>query len=782
MLKIGEDKSISVTRGDSVVFSVSQKNKDGTLRVFNVGDVVRFTVVKKKDYSSVVLQKDFAVEESCEVVDVVLTSQETRIGENINKEVEYWYEVEVNPGSADTIIGHDQSGAKLFWLYPEAEAVEQPAPDPEEIPIVDDKLDVTSERPVENRVVAKAILLLEEENENLSQKVNKMDEQLGILASRVKNLSTLKEGSTTGDAELTDIRVGANGTIYANAGESVRSQFVAVNTATEQTARNVAKIEDILGIHPDDEDIIGLEVDFENSTFTRLGAAVGLETGEDFNRFPVYRDRVRCNVADDGTITAICGSGEIVTLCDFQEVEFGEGAPPCPPYDETGETGGSNGIELTTTPHPTDAGSNIKIYVDNVATGESYVFNGTLTDPYLQDLDNQVFGTFKLSNGSDCTLTGFATTDGAGSYVPIFQLFTYPLATDVLKIKVQLERSVYVDNGTNGQTMVYQPKFYYRVVPTKLEKIENGFGYHIRKANYYISSKPKPFFKLHPAFYDENRNPVEYILYSAYEGNVDGGKLCSVAGAKPTVNKDRIEFENLAKARGTGWHIETMQAVSVNQLLFIIEYATFNSRDTIGMGVSLLTDKSPNNCASLTGSTALLGNVTGMAEDTVSEVGGVETIYTENGKVAVSYRGVENLWGNVYTHVSNANVWGDGTMQSGQLYVTEDFDLNNTKHDGNYIPTGFIMENGSYRWASAFGYGNELFDWMFAPSACKGTSMLPVSSYKIALDNVNQYVGITYGGRWDTGYGAGLFTIRTYDVGYGMRDLAARLIFIPTAK
>lgn len=223
MLKIGEDKSISVTRGDSVVFGVSQKSKDGTLRVFNVGDVVRFTVVKKKDYSSAVLQKDFAVEESCEVVDVVLTSQETRIGDAINKAVEYWYEVEVNPETSDTIIGHDESGAKLFWLYPEAEAVEQPAPDPEEIPVVDGKLDVTSERPVENRVVAKAILFLEEESDNLSERVDEIETQLGTLTSRVKNLSTLKEGSTTGDAELIDTRVGYDGTIYESAGEAVRS-------------------------------------------------------------------------------------------------------------------------------------------------------------------------------------------------------------------------------------------------------------------------------------------------------------------------------------------------------------------------------------------------------------------------------------------------------------------------------------------------------------------------------------------------------------------------------
>ncbi len=247
MLKIGEDKSISVTRGDSVVFGVSQRDKDGTLRVFNVGDIVRFSVVKKKDYSSVVLQKDFAVEESCEVVDVVLTSQETRIGDTINKAVEYWYEVEVNPGTSDTIIGHDVNGAKQFWLYPEAEAVEQPELNPEDIPVVDEKFDLTSKRPIANEVVAKAVLLLEEESDNLSQKVNEMEERIGVLTSKVKNLSTLKEGSTTGDAELIGIREGWDGTVYESAGEAVREQVKQAMGTAEKNAQDISTLQEHLG-------------------------------------------------------------------------------------------------------------------------------------------------------------------------------------------------------------------------------------------------------------------------------------------------------------------------------------------------------------------------------------------------------------------------------------------------------------------------------------------------------------------------------------------------------
>ena len=48
--------------------------------------------------------------------------------------------------------------------------------------------------------------------------------EVGLLSARINNLAKLTEGSTTGDAELRDIRIGYDGTEYENAGEAVRSQ------------------------------------------------------------------------------------------------------------------------------------------------------------------------------------------------------------------------------------------------------------------------------------------------------------------------------------------------------------------------------------------------------------------------------------------------------------------------------------------------------------------------------------------------------------------------------
>ena len=124
MFEITNDKTIHITRGDIANISVSAVLQDDSLYTFLVNDIVRFKVVEKKDYSQVVLQKDVLVEDETTSVSLTLNKDDTKIGEIINKPVDYWYEVEVNPDTEpQTIIGHDQNGAKIFRLYPEGRDV-----------------------------------------------------------------------------------------------------------------------------------------------------------------------------------------------------------------------------------------------------------------------------------------------------------------------------------------------------------------------------------------------------------------------------------------------------------------------------------------------------------------------------------------------------------------------------------------------------------------------------------------------------------------------------------
>ena len=120
MFKI-ENKQIHLTRGDIACIGVGAKNEDGTDYEFQKGDIVRLNVFKKKDCNCVELTKDVTVEATGTEVEIVLTREETKIDGIINKPIEYWYEVVLNPDTKpQTIIGYDLEGAKLFTLYPEA--------------------------------------------------------------------------------------------------------------------------------------------------------------------------------------------------------------------------------------------------------------------------------------------------------------------------------------------------------------------------------------------------------------------------------------------------------------------------------------------------------------------------------------------------------------------------------------------------------------------------------------------------------------------------------------
>lgn len=363
----------------------------------------------------------------------------------------------------------------------------------------------------------------------------------------------------------------------------------------------------------------------------------------------------------------------------------------------------------------------------------------------------------------------------------------------------------YKEDGSMGQVMVYQPKFYYLVCPVEYDPIDTGIGYHLRKANYYVSEKPRAGFRLHPAFYDASGNEIDYFLTSAYEGsiydasasayllndeqvmNTGEDKFSSIAGARPasgsSQNLTRPNIEAMAQNRGTNWHGDLIKQVSAEQMLMIIEMGMMNLQTAIAQGVVSLPwttgSDTTSSYAAATGSTASLGNGTGRAEKTTTYEGGVAKEYTVDGKTSVCWRGKENFWGNIWKFVYGINIWGNGKMGGGQPYICSDFSFAESKNSGNYEPAGFTVTNAS-GCISAMGYSTAC-DWLFIASECLGNSSLPVGDYTYITVNLNGYRIAPLGGHWDNGGSAGgFYWYLGNGVGARARSIGGRLVYIPT--
>ena len=363
----------------------------------------------------------------------------------------------------------------------------------------------------------------------------------------------------------------------------------------------------------------------------------------------------------------------------------------------------------------------------------------------------------------------------------------------------------YKEDGSMGQVMVYQPKFYYLVCPVEYDPIDTGIGYHLRKANYYVSEKPRAGFRLHPAFYDASGNEIDYFLTSAYEGsiydasasayllndeqamNTGEDKFSSIAGARPasgsSQNLTRPNIEAMAQNRGTNWHGDLIKQVSAEQMLMIIEMGMMNLQTAIAQGVVSLPwntgSDTTSSYAAATGSTASLGNGTGRAEKTTTYEGGIAKEYTVDGKTSVCWRGKENFWGNIWKFVYGINIWGNGKMGGGQPYICSDFSFAESKNSGNYEPAGFTVTNAN-GYISAMGYSTAC-DWLFIASECLGNSSLPVGDYTYITVNLNGYRIALLGGGWNRwAYAGGFYWYLDTGVGVRSRSFGGRLVYIPT--
>lgn len=348
-----------------------------------------------------------------------------------------------------------------------------------------------------------------------------------------------------------------------------------------------------------------------------------------------------------------------------------------------------------------------------------------------------------------------AVGTGSGSspfdkYYPWSDMEQYNIGTN----SVLYKRGDAEFSQTAYDTMVYIPKFYYKV-------INDGTKWY-----WYVSSNQLFDFEKHPGseryvgryhgssrtFYPNTETlsiNSDIVPYAPGATNT----YTSRSGTTPAVGMTRATGRTYSHNRGDNWWLFDIATLSAIQLLYLVEYADWNSQAKIGRGI--VDDTS----AHVSGETDLMVYHTGRAEG-------------EDGYTAVQYRWIENPFGNVFS-------WVDGLEASNLTYYI----AINTNSSATSTGISMSTTNG---YISNIKYSSE-FPWSFIPSEKDGSNNIKIPDAALGnqtLSAVTPYLpsynrDSVSGGCFGLGDNAGMFCYWFPDKSVSDAHVGSRLIYIP---
>ncbi len=243
-----------------------------------------------------------------------------------------------------------------------------------------------------------------------------------------------------------------------------------------------------------------------------------------------------------------------------------------------------------------------------------------------------VYGVKRSVTSSDTTweriessvgLTANATKDGSevqndfDNIYPWSDIITYNY-DDVTKT----ETAVYGDedfkfDGSNGQVLTRIPEFYYQ------RTVMGGNEY------IYISKEEQKGFTKSEAF-----------SVGRYTMSGNATKVYSRSGYTPLVGTTITNFRTYARKLGNDFG-QLDYHYFILQLLYLVEYADYNSQEVLGLG-NVNNPSNGNSYAITNGGCNTLGMKSGSI--------------TNDGKHSVIYRGIEDIFGNVWQFVDGINI------------------------------------------------------------------------------------------------------------------------------
>jgi hypothetical protein len=346
------------------------------------------------------------------------------------------------------------------------------------------------------------------------------------------------------------------------------------------------------------------------------------------------------------------------------------------------------------------------------------------------------------------SLTEFAVSTSPGNVnLPIQSKMRRCILNDAGQVQYYLDpnNSILTENGdtakldgTDGQVMVEIPQFYYNLEfganSVKIMVSEDSLSGWRRMDKRYVGAYPASLYDSSAAAYVTNGDNAMYA---------SGDILASISGAYVKVNETRAEFRAAATKRGVGWHQLGYEDYFAIQLMFVTEYADFNIQDVIGEGNTKWASFNYDLNISTTGKSNADGNGT----NNQSTVGGAITDY-------VTYRGIEDVFGNTWQFLDGANVNNDGV--SSKLWVNSSYGTWADNTETNYTYVGAL--------AQLDGYITNLVrtNLFFAPADVGGSSSIYLADYYYTYYDDNPSSGwrvLLVGGYAYNGVAAGVFNV-----------------------
>lgn len=309
---------------------------------------------------------------------------------------------------------------------------------------------------------------------------------------------------------------------------------------------------------------------------------------------------------------------------------------------------------------------------------------------------------------------------------------TAPIYADIITCDVSANGTVnskYGDAGfsfTNpkGYIVTYFPEFWYK------RWQEGGYEY------IQISNIAQKGFEYSEPFY-----------IGRYNTSGSSSAVSCKSGQAPFTRVSIVNLRTYSKNVGNGWGLMDIWRWSMLQILYLVEYADYDSQKTLGYGICNGSRTNSGQCDTL-----------GMKSGTIN-----------NDKThAVIYRGVENIFGNIWQWLDGINIGSgpkswvckDRSQYASDKTSSPYAQISYTEASGNYIKTmGYDSNYPAIQRATAV----QSSDSTYCPDcfvSAAGSSVFVGGGYGAGL----------YCGLWSAYYG---------DSSYTYSNLGGRLLFIP---